>query len=59
MSSVKVFIEDSYCIISSFEEDAYEFVKKVSEQLKKGWTLHGGLSSSNSKIFQAMIKEIN
>ena len=58
MSSVKVFIEDSYLIISSFEEDADDFVKKVSEQLKEGWVLHGGLSSSNSKIFQAMIKEI-
>ena len=58
MSSVKVLIEGSYCIISSFEEDANEFVKKVSEQLNKGWMLHGGLSSSNSKIFQALIKEI-
>ena len=58
MSSVKVLIEDNYSIISSFEEDADEFVKKVSEQLKKGWILNGGLSSSNSKIFQAMIKEI-
>ena len=58
MSSVKIFTEDRYCIISSFEEDANEFVKKVSEQLKEGWVLHGGLSSSNSKIFQALIKEI-
>ena len=52
MSSVKVLTEDNYCIISSFEEDADEFVKKVSEQLKKGWVLHGGLSSSNSKFFK-------
>ena len=58
MSSVKIFIEGRYCIISSFEEDTNEFVKKVSEQLREGWVLHGGLSSSNSKIFQAMIKEI-
>ena len=36
MSSVKIFIEDRYCIISSFEEDANEFVKKVSEQLNEG-----------------------
>tara|TARA_B100000427_G_C15478626_1_gene581872 strand:+ start:1174 stop:1353 length:180 start_codon:yes stop_codon:yes gene_type:complete len=57
MSSVTIFIEDRYCIISSFEEDAYHFVKKVSEQLKEGWALNGGLASSNSKIFQAMIKE--
>ena len=32
MSSVKVLIEDNYCIISSFEEDADEFVKKVGIQ---------------------------
>ena len=56
MSSVNVFMEKSYRIISSFEEDSSDFVAKVNELLQEGWILSGGLSSSNSKIFQALIK---
>tara|TARA_X000000950_G_scaffold64776_1_gene79457 strand:- start:4756 stop:4932 length:177 start_codon:yes stop_codon:yes gene_type:complete len=56
LSSVKVFIEQNYCIISAFEEDSGDFVLKVNELLKEGWSLSGGLSSSNSKIFQALYK---
>ena len=56
MSSVNVFLEKSYAIISSFEEDSSDFVAKVNELLEEGWTLSGGLSSSNSKIFQALVK---
>ena len=56
MNSVNVFMEKSYAIISSFEEDTSDFVAKVNELLQEGWILSGGLSSSNSKIFQALIK---
>ena len=56
MSSVNVIIDSHYCIISSFEEDASDFVVKVNELLQEGWKLNGGLSSSNSKIFQALTK---
>ena len=58
MSSVNVFIKERYCIISSFEEDANDFIVKVNELLQEGWNLCGGLSSSNSKIFQAMEKKL-
>ncbi len=56
MSSVNVFIEKNYAIISSFEEDSGDFVIKVNEMLHDGWNVCGGVSSSNSKIFQALIK---
>tara|TARA_S200000501_G_C20311404_1_gene520347 strand:+ start:338 stop:514 length:177 start_codon:yes stop_codon:yes gene_type:complete len=56
LSSVSVFIEQNYCIISAFEEDSGDFVTKVNELIKEGWSLNGGLSSSNSKIFQALYK---
>ena len=56
MSSVDIFIEKDYAVISSFEEDASDFVSKVNELIQQGWLLSGGISSSNNKIFQALIK---
>ena len=56
MSSVDIFIEKNYAVISSFEEDASDFVGKVNELIQQGWLLSGGISSSNNKIFQALIK---
>ena len=56
MSSIKVITRKSYCIVSSFEEDAFELADKVEELLNDGWVLSGGLASSNSKIFQALTK---
>ena len=56
MSSTKVITKKSYCIVSSFEEDAFELAEKVEELLNDGWVLSGGLASSNSKIFQALTK---
>ena len=56
MSSVDIFIEEDYAVISSFEEDASDFVLKVNELMKQGWLISGGISSSNNKIFQALVK---
>ena len=56
MSSVNVYIEKNYALISSFEEDSSDFVVKVNELLHDGWVVCGGISSSNSKIFQALTK---
>lgn len=56
MSSIRVITKKSYCIVSSFEEDAFELAEKVEELLNDGWILSGGLASSNSKIFQALTK---
>ncbi len=57
MSSVKIKMEERYCIVSSYSEDIQTFVFKVNQLLKEGWILSGGLSSSSSKIFQAMEKK--
>ena len=56
MKSVSVFIKQNYCVISAFEEDSNDFVNKVNELLQEGWILSGGISSSNSKVFQALNK---
>ena len=56
MSSVDIFIEKDYAVISSFEEDASDFVQKVNELMQHGWIISGGISSSNNKIFQALVK---
>ena len=56
MNSVDIFIEKNYAVISSFEEDAKDFVRKVSELIQQGWIISGGISSSNNKIFQALVK---
>ena len=56
MSRIKVVTKKSYCIVSSFEEDAFELAEKVEELLNNGWVLSGGLASSNSKIFQALTR---
>ena len=56
MSSIRVIAKKSYCIVSSFEEDAFDLAEKVEELLNDGWVLSGGLASSNSKIFQALTK---
>ena len=43
-------------VISSFEEDTSDFVLKVNELMQQGWKISGGISSSNNKIFQALVK---
>ena len=51
-----IFIEKDYAVISSFEEDASDFVLKVNELMQQGWRISGGISSSNNKLFQALVK---
>lgn len=57
MSNVEVFLEENFCVVSSYDEDILHFTKKVQELIKDGWKVNGGISSSNSKIFQALIKK--
>ena len=56
MTSVDVFSKSDYCIISSFIEDANELVIKVQELTNEGWVVSGGIASSSSKLFQAMVR---
>ena len=56
MTSVDVYLKSDYCIISSFIEDANELVIKVQELTNEGWVVSGGIASSSSKLFQAMVR---
>lgn len=56
MKKVKMHMNDSYCIVSSYIEDADEFALHVQEMLNGGWLLSGGLTASNNMIFQALSK---
>tara|TARA_B100000405_G_scaffold53075_1_gene35466 strand:+ start:665 stop:838 length:174 start_codon:yes stop_codon:yes gene_type:complete len=56
MTSVDVFSKSDYCIISSFIEDANDLVIKVQELTNEGWVVSGGIASSSSKLFQAMVR---
>ena len=57
MANVEVILEENFCVVSSYDEDIHHFTKKVQELIKSGWKVNGGISSSNSKIFQALIKK--
>ncbi|MFL2997133.1 MAG: hypothetical protein ACJZ1Q_00070 [Candidatus Neomarinimicrobiota bacterium] len=56
MSSVTVTQSEKFCIISAYSEDHVELVQKIEIMLKEGWTLSGGLTASNSRLYQALSK---
>lgn len=54
MSSVTITKSDKFCIISAYSEDHVELVQKIEFLLKEGWALSGGLTASNSRLYQAL-----
>ena len=54
MSSVTVTQSDKFCIISAYSEDHPDLVQKIESMLKEGWILSGGLTASNSRLYQAL-----
>jgi len=54
MSSVTVTKSDTFCIISAYSEDHVELVQKIESMLKDGWVPSGGLTASNSRLYQAL-----
>jgi hypothetical protein len=56
MSSVVVSHSDKYCIVSAYSEDHNELVQKIQNMLNEGWALSGGLTASNSRLYQALKK---
>ncbi len=56
MSSVTIYQEKNYCIVSSYTEDAKDLANIVQDLLNKGWSLSGGLTASSSMLFQAFTK---
>ena len=57
MSKVEISKTINYCVVSAFAEDMDELVKLVGKLKLKGWSLSGGVSSSNSKVYQALKKD--
>ena len=57
MSKVEISKTNNYCVVSAFSEDMDELVERVGELKLKGWSLSGGVSSSNSKVYQALRKD--
>ena len=57
MSSVEITQTDRYCIITAYSQDHEDLVKKINEMLVNGWILSGGLTASNSRLYQAFIKK--
>jgi len=49
-------MKKNFCILFAFDEDAEDLAEKVQQLLNVGWTVSGSLSSSNSKLYQALVK---
>ena len=56
MSSVTITKSDKFCIISAYSEDHPDLVEKIESMLEEGWILSGGLTASNSRLYQALIR---
>ena len=50
-------MKNNYSILFAFDEDLEDFAEKVQQLLNDGWVVSGSLSSSNSKLYQALIRE--
>ena len=57
MPSVQIIMKNNYSILFAFDEDLEDFAEKVQQLLNDGWVVPGSLSSSNSKLYQALIRE--
>ena len=56
MANVEIIIEENYCVVCSYDEDVAHFAEKVNELISQGWQVNGGITSSNSKIYQVLVK---
>ena len=56
MYNVKIQMGENYCIVSSFTDDITELINSIQMLLDEGWSLMGGLTASNSMLFQALNK---
>ena len=54
MTSVQIIMKKNYCILFAFDEDSEDLANTL---LNDGWVVSGSLSSSNSKLYQALIRK--
>ena len=56
MPVVKIYKKDTYCIVSAFADDIIEFTESIQNLIDDGWRVNGGLSASNSMLYQSLMK---
>ena len=56
MSSVNIYKTKTYCLVSAFSADAEKLTRSIHSLDRDGWILAGGISASNSMLFQALYK---
>lgn len=56
MSQVNVNKNDTYCIVSAFAYDIDDFVQAIQDLIDDGWKANGGISASNSMLYQSLTK---
>jgi len=56
MSTVDIALTERFCILSAYNQDYKDLAEKIDDMLKRGWILSGGLTASNSRLYQALIK---
>ena len=57
MSTVKINKKETYCIVSAFADDIIDFTETIQSLVNEGWHIIGGLSASNSMLYQSLIKK--
>ena len=47
---------NTYCIVSAFAYDIDDFVQAIQDLIDDGWKANGGISASNSMLYQSLTK---
>ena len=56
MSQVNINKSNTYCIVSAFAYDIDDFVRVIQDLIDDGWKASGGISASNSMLYQSLTK---
>ena len=56
MSQVNINKNNTYCIVSAFAYDIDDFVQAIQGLIDDGWEASGGISASNSMLYQSLTK---
>ena len=57
MSQVNINKNNTYCIVSAFAYDIDDFVQAIQDLIDDGWEASGGISASNSMLYQSLTKK--
>ncbi len=57
MPQVSINKDKTYCIVSAFAYDIDDFVQTIQSLIDEGWKASGGISASNSMLYQSMTND--